>query len=159
MKTERKRRSPARKDALLRRFETAVGRSLLLEDLDWSGDERSVALAAMLADPVYRHHSFAKLCQRVGLRCHEVIDLFRQHRLAEAMVSIALRLPDVVKGIARDALDREEVCPKCEGSGKVGDRVCPACCGEGRIRKPGNPESQRLIFEAAGLIGRRRGRP
>ena len=98
-----KRRSPARKDALLRRYETTVGRDKMLEVLDWSADQRAVALAAMLCDPVYRRFSFAKLCQRVGLRYQDMLDLFRRYSLDLALLQMSTHLPDVMRQTAEDA--------------------------------------------------------
>jgi hypothetical protein len=42
------RRSPARKDIFIRRFESSVGRDELLQALDASDDQRALALMAML---------------------------------------------------------------------------------------------------------------
>ncbi len=146
----KRRKSPARKDGLLRRYETTVGRDKMLEVLDWSADQRAVALAAMLCDPAYRRFSFAKLCQRVGLRHVDVLDLFRRHQLDLAILRVSCRLPDVMRQTADDALSRMEDCRVCDGAGEipVGKKMklCRACKGRGEIYTKGDLACQKIIW-------------
>ena len=147
MKAERKRRkSPARKDALLRRFEATVGRDGILEALDWSADQPAVALAAMLYDPVYRRFSFAKLCQRVGLRYQDVFDSFRRYSLDIALLRVSRHLPEIVEDTVMDARSTERTCTDCDGMGKRDGKPCSYCQGKSTIRVPGDMTCRNIIW-------------
>ena len=56
----RKRRSPARKDVLMRRMEHAIPREKWATILGTSGDARADRVFQMLMDPAYRNHSPGK---------------------------------------------------------------------------------------------------
>ena len=152
MNTGRKRRkSPARKDALLRRYETTVGRDKMLEALSVSEDERASALVNMMLDPAYRRFSFAKLCQRVGLRYQDMLDLFRRFQLDLGILQVSRQLPDVMRQTADEALSRMEDCRACDGAGEilVGKKMklCRACKGRGEIYTKGNMTCLKIIWK------------
>ena len=148
MNTKPKRRkSPARKDDLLRRYETTLGRDKMLEVLDWSADQRAVALAAMLCDPAYRRFSFAKLCQRVGLRHVDVLDLFRRHQLDLAILHVSRHLPKVMRDTAIDACSSERTCARCNGTGERDSNPCSQCNGKGTVWVPGDKTCRKLIWD------------
>ena len=159
-KNSNKRRSPARKDALLRRFEVTVGRDDLMGTLDASMDPRAFALVQMMADPAYRRHSFGKLCEKVGLRHRDILDLFRRAKLDQAMIRMMAHFPKVAEDLAIDAESRSQPCAECDGSGSVFDpqasidRVCRGCAGSGSVRVVGDPHARELLFKALGLTGR-----
>ena len=161
--TSRKLRSPARKDTMLRRFDALVGRDEITAALELSRDPRSRALLGMMLDPTYNKHSFAKLCQKAGLRLTDLVDVFRRGKQLEATLSALQNLPHLVEETMLDALPAVEVCSRCDGRVEVQDegeperkRLCPACKGSGEVRVPGNVEARRMIFQAAGLIGKGR---
>ena len=111
------RRSPARKDIFIRRFESSVGRDNLRQALDASDDQRALALMAMLLDPAYNKHTLAKLCERVGLRYLDLFDLFRRANLSKGLLAMCSHLPQVMEDVAMDSLSRVETCAICSGTG------------------------------------------
>lgn len=157
----KKGKSPARKDTLLRRFGATVGRERLKGALDASMEPRALALLGMMADPLYRKHSFAKLCEKAGLNYRDVFDLFRRAQLDVGMIRMLSSLPKVMEDTAQDALSRSEACPKCDGRGKVSndgepERPCSKCAGTGSVKVSGAATARAQIFEMAGLTGKRR---
>ena len=104
-----KRRSPARKDTFLRRFAANVERDELLGMLEHRGDERSCRLLEMLLDPAYRNHSFGRLCERVGMRSADVVDLFRKYKFDVGIVTLSRAAPQVMQSTVEDALNGDRV--------------------------------------------------
>ena len=51
----------------MRRISETVGRDEMVEVLAHSSDERALRLLEMILDPVFRRHSFGKLCEKAGL--------------------------------------------------------------------------------------------
>ena len=159
--TEKKRRSspgrrlsPARKDTLPRRFEAIVGRGEILEALEATGDRRADVLLSMMLDPAYSSHSFAKLCEKTGLRYQDVLDMLRRAKLDEGLLRMFKHVPDVLEDTARDARSRTKTCWKCDGRGSHRKRDCPECDGTGKIRVVGHVESRKMVLEATGIARR-----
>ena len=141
------RRSPARKDPLMRRFASTVSKEELGGMLAHSGDERAWRLLEILMDPVYGNHSFAVLCGKVGLNQIDVVDLFRRYKLDLGVIKMSRLAPQVMQDMAEDARSRMETCKGCQGSGMVNTRRCPQCEGDGRVRVPGDDKARRLFFK------------
>jgi hypothetical protein len=146
------RRSPARKDSFIRRFESSMGRDGLVQVLDSSDDRRALALMAMLLDPAYGKYTLAKLCERVGLRYPELFDVIRRAMINKGLLAMILRVPNVMEDVAIDSLSRVKTCAECSGRGQIGDQICPKCSGDGTIRVCGDAAARRLLFEIMGLL-------
>ena len=116
------RRSPARKDPLMRRFASAVSKEELGGMLAHSGDERAQRALEMLLDPAYRNHTFAKICGKVGLSQLDILDLFRRYKLDLGVIKMSRRAPKIMGDVARDAESRMEACGECAGTGSVKDK-------------------------------------
>jgi hypothetical protein len=73
------------------------------------------------------------------------------------MMLMANHLPAVLDQLGRNAMNREEACPRCDGIGSVTEgetrRECPMCLGVGSVRVPGDPHARRPFAEIVGLIG------
>lgn len=149
-----KRRSPARKDPLFRRLQTAVRQEDLIKALDQAKNQKAFAVFQMLCDPAYRNHSLARLCEKAGLSFLELVDLFRVFRLDEALLVMLTHVPQVMEDTAISALNKTVVCEACAGSGQTDGHACTKCVGQGQIMIPGDPQAQRLVFEAVGLTGK-----
>ncbi len=148
------RRSPARKDPLMRRFASTVSKEELGGMLAHSGDERAQRALEMLLDPAYPNHTFAKICGKVGLRHMDILDLFRRYNLHLVVIKMSRRAPKIMEDVAEDARSRMETCKGCQGRGVVNTKRCPQCEGEGRVRVAGDYRARKLMFEALGLIGK-----
>src|SRR5579862_3785428 len=132
-----KRRSPARKDPLFRRLQTAVSREDLMKALDQAESQKAFALFQMLCDRAYRNHSLARLCEKAGLSYLELVDLFRVFRLDEALLVMLTHIPQVMEDTAINALTRRSA-EACSGCGRIDGQSCMKCFGEGHITIPGN---------------------
>ena len=155
-------RSPARKDPLMRRFETGIGgQDELKSMMAYSGDPRAQRLLEMLMDPAYRNHSLGKLCEKVGLRVVDLLDLFRKFKWDVGTIDLYQQLPQIVKELADDARSSQAACGRCDGEGTLGvgeseEKSCPQCEGTGQVRVPGDPQARRLFLQLTGMIGRNR---
>src|SRR5579862_9475821 len=110
-----KRRSPARKDPLFRRLQTAVSREDLMKALDQAESQKAFALFQMLCDRAYRNHSLARLCEKAGLSYLELVDLFRVFRLDEALLVMLTHIPQVMEDTAINALTRRSAVKPAPG--------------------------------------------
>jgi hypothetical protein len=138
-----------------------VGRASLIEALEGAGDERALRLVSMMLDPAYKYFTFARLCQKVGLRLQDIVRVFLNWKSSVALLRLAMHLPDLADDLVIDARSKVKVCVACNGSGRIieetgPEQLCSACYGEGTIRVIGNPVARRLTFEALGLTGHRR---
>ncbi len=66
---------------------------------------------------------------------------------------------EFVADVVHNAMNRDVVCPRCDGLKNVRDeevesRTCPVCEGKGQVRVPGDPHARQLVFETMGMIGR-----
>jgi len=146
------RRSPARKDIFIRRLASSVGRDGLLQALEASDDQRALTLMGMLLDPAYGKYTLAKLCERVGLRCLDLFDVFRRFNLSKGLLAMSAHLPQVMEDVAIDSLSRVETCAMCFGRGQVDSRLCHKCSGAGTIRICGDAAARKLFFEIIGRL-------
>ena len=136
----------------MRRFTSTVSQEELGGMLAHSGDQRAWRALEMLLDPVYRNHTLAKVCEKVGLSQIDIVDLFRRHQMDMALVSMSRKAVQVMEDTAEDARSRMETCKGCQGKGMIDTRRCPQCEGEGQVRVPGDYKARRLMFQALGLI-------
>ena len=152
VQNSRKPRSPARKDAVMKRFEATVEE--LPTALTHSSDPRALRLVEMMLDPAYASHSLAKLCERAGLNSIQLLDMFRRYKLDLAIIQAAKRLPQIMEGKAQDALPSEEYCRRCDGlgyvQGEAGPRTCPKCKGSRMTRRPGDDKALDMILKVTG---------
>lgn len=146
-----RRRSPPRKNTMLRRLYDCAGEELT-QALACSGDERADRLLEMMMDPAYSRFSFPKLCERAGLRTTDVLGLVRRFRLDMALFVGFQRLPQVVEAVAQKALPGMVPCPRCAATAKDGDGQCRECGGKGEVYRRGDIKAQRLILEMFGLV-------
>ncbi len=157
----RKRRCPARKNRLMRRFERTLPREALAPALAGSGDLRAQRLLELMLDPAYRQLTLAKLAERVGLNLTQLIDVFRRHQLDVAIMTGCQHLPELVEDMALAARNKDRSCPRCDGltatefpgEEPTATRVCPECDGKGKILKPGDKEARRDFLDVMGVRG------
>lgn len=149
-----------RKQTLLRRFERVLGRdhiTVALQQLH--GNAKVEKLVALLVDPTFRDCTLANLVGRAEMTLSELQRAFRSVKLDEALIRLYKHFPDVAEDVAKDARSTRVACPRCDGSKVVGvgkkQRACPRCKGKGEIRAIGDEASRKLLFETAGLTGRR----
>lgn len=156
------------KEETLNRVYSRIPKDDLAQVLYHSADPKAIQLLEMLYDPGNSRLSFATLCAKVGLSLTEVLSLFRQFKIDEAMFRMLYHVPAVIEDVSVDAKSTQEVCPRCdgfkrlqvateddEGNVTVSERDCPKCKGLGEIRKPGDKDARALVFETAGLTGKR----
>lgn len=148
------------------------GREGLINELLISPEitPRIQSVLTLVLDPRFADYPLAYLCDKAGLVPGEVFAAFRDAKVAlaniEAMRRVANALPDIVDQFLRDAVDREQSCAVCHGTGTVtvqeGSRrtapkaprhaPCKDCYGRGTILVPANREAQKTVFEIIGLL-------
>lgn len=138
-------------------------------------DPKMQAFVQLLTDATRQNTGIARLAEQCGLSFQAVMDGFRRAKLGEGTLRMFHHVPEVMEQVAQDAKAKMVTCPKCDGlrvvpqrdimgqvvmeavEGKpqpVG-RECPTCKGAGEVEKSGDPDARKLVFETAGLIGKR----
>ena len=161
------RKSPPRKDKIFRRLEASVPRVELEQALAASPSERAQTLFAMLCDPAFRKSSLPTLAAKVGLRYTDVLKLIRDYRMDQGLLRMTDHLPAVMEDVAIDSKSSVVTCPSCEGLGEVwkygkdgeplpdSNKLCVTCDGAGKLRKVGDADARKLMFEPLKLTGQR----
>jgi hypothetical protein len=84
-------------------------------------------------------------------------DAMRARAHVEAIIVQSEYLPRVMEDTCEDALAC--TCSDCGGTGRKKRRnsiwSCPTCRGTGKVRQHGSIENRKLVFESAGLTGKR----
>ena len=125
-------------------FESSVGgREELVLALQHSTDENGQRLLAHLEDPRARRLSLRKVSADARVSFPQLYkiysDALRAKAHTEAMLIQAQHLPAIMKSTCQDALSQTNTCPTCGGEGKA----------------RGSIDNRKLIFESAGLTGKR----
>lgn len=155
-----------RADKIFRRLESSVPREELIAAMDSTPDERANQLMLRLLDPAFRKHSLPKLAKDVGLTYPQVLHYITKYRLDQGLLNMSAHVPKVMEDVAIDSKSRIVQCVTCRGTGQVEDvdrktgevseaRQCDVCDGEGKLRKIGDADSRKLLFETLKLTGQR----
>ncbi len=170
--TKPPRRSPAKRAvlgdrALTRVFtdiESEIGRDELLEALDdyAESDERLRVMFDLLTSPIPSQANLTvkTAARKAGLTPIDVIDLIRKRNLHIGLLRTSRHVAQVMEDTAIDAKSTDEQCIECGGEGQIakgtGDSlvvsVCKPCRGMGVIRRLGDIENRKLIWDTTGLI-------
>lgn len=127
-------------------------------------------LALMTADySSYTHPPLlVTLCKKAGVTMQDIMNLMKDHAVAEGTVKMMLSLPQVMEDVGQDAKTRNRTCTVCRGECEVevcdgegkptGEmRICLNCEGTGKVREIGDKHSRELLFETAELTNKPRG--
>jgi hypothetical protein len=168
----------------LRKIEPDLLQHILLG----SGDMRFIALAHELAAPKYAPTNKWTLTELLGMhkiKAPDIAKLVKDEMLAIAQIQQMQHAPDILETNAVAAIGRKEVCgtcrgkgrivepcPRCKGTGKVGDDPmkvpclecmeagavdagpCLTCAETGWVQNAGDPNALKVFAESAGLSGR-----
>ena len=113
--------------------------------------------------------SIAAILKRQGLTLIELMDTYGRYRTSQAIRVAMDRSPKIMTHTADDAENRMVVCSRCDGFGtldidreeesvkrqKALLRTCPECKGTGEVNQSGDSEARKLIFEVAGIAGKK----
>src|SRR5262249_12426287 len=96
----------------------------------------------------------------LGISLHDLVDVWMEYNSLLGQMYMATYLPQMMADVTNNALNRDVVCPRCDGLKNVRDgdaesRICPVCKGEGSVTVPGDPHAIELVFEALALVFRR----
>ncbi len=116
-------------------------------------------LLALLSNPLFKRATIGKLAVMSGMPAAELILLFNSAKKTEGIIKLSRKLPDIMEATADDALPHREVCPKCNGDRQLKmkgeERDCGNCGAKGYVIIKGDLDNRKLVFEVAGLIGKR----
>lgn len=129
-------------------------------------DSKFGRIATLLDDPRYARTSLPLLTRKLGISLIDLVEGYAETALALAHMASLHRLPEVVAENAVDALPTKVTCPQCDGHKRVNEptgkknkakyplRVrCPNCAGLGIVRRPGETDAKKLMFQHEKLIG------
>lgn len=147
-------------DRPMQRFIDLVDETEFSAALTASGEPKYVTFLAARHDPAYRSLGFSALCRKFNISLQDVDDLWRSHQLHRGMMRMMNSLPDILEDVAVDARSRKVACPRCDGLAVLTSdsglpRACPVCDGTGKVRQTGDRDARHLVFESAGLTGKR----
>jgi hypothetical protein len=129
-------------------------------------DSKFGRIHTLLDDPRFQRMSPATLVQRSGIKFPDLVEFYSEGTHAYAHMQSLHKLPEVVAENAVDALPTKVTCPQCAGHKRVDEptgklnkagyplRVrCPNCAGVGQVRKAGEMDAKKLMFQHEKLIG------
>src|SRR5215813_14618506 len=90
--------------------------------LQFSGDERFFRLYDALHDDAYRNTSPGTLCRRFGISLQDLVDVWREYNSLLGQMYMATQLPQIMRDVTNNALNRDVVCLRCDGLKNVRDR-------------------------------------
>lgn len=172
--TKPTRRTPSKRAVLGERaaarvftdIESEIGRDELLEALDdyAESDDRCRVMFDLLTSPIptQANLTIKTAARKAGLTPIDVIDLIRKRNLHIGLLRTSRHVAQVMEDTAIDAKSTDEQCIECAGEGQVtkgtGDKlvvnVCKPCRGMGVIRRLGDIENRKLIWDITGLVKR-----
>ena len=145
----------ARRDKLMRQTEDILGREPIAKALLSNSDLRIQSFAAQLVDPGNANTTMSRIAEKLGLKWDDIVEAFRKSKIAEGNLRMFQHIPQIMEDTAIDSKSKLKMCPMCEGKGKSGEQDCMECEGTGRVRVAGNTEARKIVFESAGLIGKK----
>ena len=115
--------------------------------------------------------SFTSICRHHGLTYTNLMEIFSKYQLNSGLIRQMRHLPRVMEDTALDAMSKSEPCPRCDGEGVIPDenaesmadgeikvritKPCPLCKGRKEVRVPGDKLARELVYESAGLTGKK----
>lgn len=114
--------------------------------------------------------NFTAICRHHGLTYTSLVEIFSKYQLNNGIIRQMKHLPRVMEDVAVDAMSKAEPCPRCDGDGEVPDenaksedgeikiritKTCPLCKGRKEVRVPGDKLARELVYESAGLTGKK----
>jgi len=162
-------KSPPWKHSAFRELERTVPPEELYGSLAASSDPRCQTLMALMSDVRFREDSLPVLARRAALSYAEVLRIITSHRLGQGLLAMSTHVPAVLEDAGIDAKAKLVPCRQCQGSGKLAaetikaedgeitvgvEAACWVCEGAGKLRKPGDTDARKIVFETMGLTGK-----
>lgn len=156
-----------RLDKAFDRIEVSTALAIRAHEFD-EGSEKRLAYddlaKLLLSNGDSAKMRISTLARQCGLPYKEVVMAWRDYQRLEGIVEVASRVPQVMAGIAQDALPQELTCTVCKGTGRVTTaaddkglpietEMCIPCEGVGKVRKPGDPIARKQVLEMMELVG------
>jgi hypothetical protein len=129
--------------------------------LSRSGAPKATQFLEALCHPKNIDVDIAVLAERYHIGFGELMAVWRNDKLVDAMDNILSTVPQVARDTALDAESSQTCCSRCDGAGVMrvqkGDDIfewvkCISCKGIGAVRKAGDSRSRQYVFEATGMI-------
>lgn len=156
-------------------METKAERFKLAVDLLTHPDPRVIELVNHLRDPRFDSTSVVTICQKVGLQYPQLVKIFKDVKMTQGLIRMYDHVPQVMEDVAIDAQSSLIPCRECEGVGHITlkepvhdlddptkiasydirEKECLNCEGVGKVRKMGDQDSRKMVFEAIGLVSKR----
>lgn len=100
------------------------------------------------------------ICERAHIHPGDFLAVLKAAMISRAQLmmlhKVVVEGPEVMNALLAQAVDREELCPKCEGEGKTGsgeqESTCKACKGKGTKKIAGKIAQQKIVLELLGFL-------
>ena len=139
-------------------------KTLNLEELKFAlardDSPKAIAFLSSLVDPANQGIDIADIAlyHKIGLA--ELLQIWRNDRLATAMERMFAGAPDAAADTVVDARSGVACCPRCDGAGQIQvirqeGQVwieCVNCAGKGSVRKLGDAKSRDQVFKSTGIL-------
>lgn len=140
----------------------AIDQLEMLEDaLSRSRNAKAGVFLDLLSTPRGRRMRLSTCAKTAGITLSEMIEIWRDSRISDGLMTLVNGIPTISGDMVQDARSTMVCCPRCDGHGKVTHKDvevdCPQCEGSGKIRKAGDKETRKQIFEAVGITGKKAG--
>lgn len=164
----------ARAAKTINTMEEAVGgRDALVGDLLTAPDlsPRMLNLIQLAFDPRFASYDLGWLCAKADITPGEVFLCFRDAAAAKAQLltlqKVADKIPEIVASLLTQAIDHEDACFICAGTGTVTEVrkakkgqpppepeqiPCKACRGLGLVKVKGDLDVQKIALEVVGVL-------
>lgn len=160
----------AKDDPVYRKWLAKIETEDLKAALAMSSDKRMVEFLRLLCVP--RPKATATIAKSCGLTLGDLNNFWRDSNMSRARDIAFAGIPQVMADVVTDSSNTMVVCPRCDGLGSLDPgpdyddepksrrkksivRECPECDGMGKVKKSGDIESRKLLFETTGMTGKK----
>lgn len=156
-------------DRILTAVERAVGgREKLIEALLACPPDSSLDyVVGLIADPRNDARKLSALCREGRITLGELLEAFKRGTLApavaQAIATVAARLPEIVEDVVTRSTVHDVPCPDCRGTSTTtasagpdgAPTACPACHGTGVITRDPEFDRQKFVLTELAGLGRK----
>ena len=141
------------------KFFDILPRAEIVDFLRKTEANNALLLADMLEDPAYLDRLPTTLMSQAEISLSSLADLYEKSQGMEGRMKMLKHVPEIFEDVAIDAKSSVVPCPYCDAGithDKDGnERTCAQCYGEGALRRTGDSDARKTVFETLGFTGKK----